>query len=178
MKEWTSEIRKKDFSLDSLISFFKNQPMDFEPGTKWSYSNSGYILLGKIIQRENLEKAFIPYKTSDGKSTKYGYGWMMGEIDGTKVILHGGGINGFLTMGLWIPEEEVFVAVFSNCESQSPDNAALKLAAMTIGKLPEYKPLTADSLTLSRYAGIYENGNDVQRIITLKGGKLWSQRTG
>jgi CubicO group peptidase (beta-lactamase class C family) len=38
-------------SRDSLIARFKYKPLDFEPGSKWSYSNSGYILLGAIIEK-------------------------------------------------------------------------------------------------------------------------------
>lgn len=34
-----------------LIEKFKNKPFDFEPGLKYSYSNSGYILLGYIIEK-------------------------------------------------------------------------------------------------------------------------------
>jgi len=30
---------------------FTDKPLDFEPGTKWSYSNSGYILLGYILEK-------------------------------------------------------------------------------------------------------------------------------
>ncbi|HCA07041.1 serine hydrolase [Chryseobacterium sp.] len=33
------------------LSFFKNEPLDFEPGTQFSYTNSGYILLGIIIEK-------------------------------------------------------------------------------------------------------------------------------
>jgi CubicO group peptidase (beta-lactamase class C family) len=38
-------------SKDSMISFFKNKPYNFSPGTKWSYNNSGYFLLGCIIEK-------------------------------------------------------------------------------------------------------------------------------
>ena len=30
---------------------FKDKPLDFQPGEGWGYSNSGYILLGQIIER-------------------------------------------------------------------------------------------------------------------------------
>ena len=36
---------------DSVITLFKNQPLSFSPGTKWAYSNSGYFLLGCIIEQ-------------------------------------------------------------------------------------------------------------------------------
>jgi CubicO group peptidase (beta-lactamase class C family) len=34
-----------------MLALFKDKPLDFSPGTKWSYSNSGYMLLGYIIQK-------------------------------------------------------------------------------------------------------------------------------
>jgi CubicO group peptidase (beta-lactamase class C family) len=36
---------------EQLILRFKDKPLDFQPGEKWSYSNSGYALLGAIIER-------------------------------------------------------------------------------------------------------------------------------
>jgi CubicO group peptidase (beta-lactamase class C family) len=38
-------------SVDDVIALFKDLPFDFEPGTRHSYSNSGYILLGRILER-------------------------------------------------------------------------------------------------------------------------------
>lgn len=38
-------------TLDKIISYFKNTKLDFEPGEKFSYSNSGYILLSYIIEK-------------------------------------------------------------------------------------------------------------------------------
>jgi CubicO group peptidase (beta-lactamase class C family) len=36
---------------ESLIARFKNLPLEFKPGRKHAYSNSGYILLGVIIEK-------------------------------------------------------------------------------------------------------------------------------
>ncbi|MBU1014383.1 MAG: beta-lactamase family protein [Bacteroidetes bacterium] len=47
---WNANKERIDFSVDELINEFKNQPMEFAPGTKWSYCNSGYTLAGKIIE--------------------------------------------------------------------------------------------------------------------------------
>ncbi len=34
-----------------LIALFKDRPLDFEPGQKYQYSNSGYVILGAIIEK-------------------------------------------------------------------------------------------------------------------------------
>lgn len=46
-----NEIAQKDLSPIQLIDFFKNEAAVFSPGEKFEYNNSGYILLGYIIER-------------------------------------------------------------------------------------------------------------------------------
>ena len=36
---------------DETIALFRNRPLDFVPGEKFTYSNSNYILLGRIIEK-------------------------------------------------------------------------------------------------------------------------------
>jgi D-alanyl-D-alanine carboxypeptidase len=50
MKEWLPAWGK-NFTLDELVDFFKFQPMEFSPGTRWAYNNSAYILLTAIIEK-------------------------------------------------------------------------------------------------------------------------------
>jgi CubicO group peptidase (beta-lactamase class C family) len=38
-------------SPDSIVRFFGSHPLDFVPGTRMSYSNSGYFLLGRLIEK-------------------------------------------------------------------------------------------------------------------------------
>lgn len=45
----TPFIERWDFSPKQFIDSFKNHPLEFKPGTRFSYSNSGYYLLGYII---------------------------------------------------------------------------------------------------------------------------------
>lgn len=42
---------KRDVSTDELIEVFKDKPMEFAPGAAWNYNNSGYVLLGAIIEK-------------------------------------------------------------------------------------------------------------------------------
>jgi CubicO group peptidase (beta-lactamase class C family) len=261
MKDFEA-ISRLDKKPEELIAFFKNQPMEFAPGTKWNYNNSGYFLLGyiiekvsgkpypeyveqnffktlgmtnsyygsdskviknraaayskkekefvnaeplsmtlpyaagslqstvedlykwnqaihsyKLVKKESLDKAFTPYVLSDGKKTDYGYGWSLGNIQGNPSIEHGGGIPGFLTMGIFLPKEDVFVAVFSNCDCNPPEEIATKLAALAIGKPFEYKEMKADSNELKKLTGVYEmEGGDEQRYITYTDNQLFSQR--
>jgi CubicO group peptidase (beta-lactamase class C family) len=48
----------RHYSRDEMIKIFQSYPTDFEPGTKWNYSNSAYSILGYII--EKVEKK--PYE--------------------------------------------------------------------------------------------------------------------
>ncbi|MEO8016822.1 MAG: serine hydrolase domain-containing protein, partial [Pseudomonadota bacterium] len=48
--EWHASIRN-DVSAQQLIGLFKDKPFDFSPGERWKYDNSGYILLGAIIEK-------------------------------------------------------------------------------------------------------------------------------
>ena len=43
-------IAKKDLTPKELVNFFKDEPVDFLPGEKFDYNNSGYVVLGYIIE--------------------------------------------------------------------------------------------------------------------------------
>ena len=249
-----------DCTPNEVIDFFKNLPMRFAPGTKWEYSNSGYFLLGyiiekitgesyseyleknffkplgmtnslfasnkriiknrvgayslgdngfensrylnstiiysagavqttvedfykwhqavhsyKLVKKETLDKAFSRYKLTDGIETVYGYGWKLGYVYESPSIWHGGSIEGFGAMEIYLPKEDVFVAVFSNCDCIYPKDIASRLAALTTGRPYEYREISNENTNLKAYTGVYENQKGQQRIITVSGNKLYSQ---
>ena len=46
----------KPIAEDELLRQYAGGKLDFEPGTKWSYSNTGYILLGRVVEKISGEK--------------------------------------------------------------------------------------------------------------------------
>ena len=41
---------KMDHTLAEAVASFAKEPLEFEPGTKWLYSNTGFATLGRIVE--------------------------------------------------------------------------------------------------------------------------------
>lgn len=52
-------IAGKPGSYDQMVALIAKKPLEFVPGTKWRYSNTNYILLGRVIEVVSGE----PYTT-------------------------------------------------------------------------------------------------------------------
>jgi CubicO group peptidase (beta-lactamase class C family) len=58
---------------DALIALFRDRPLEFKPGERFAYSNSGYALLGRLIERISgktyaeflVEQIFTPLGMKD-----------------------------------------------------------------------------------------------------------------
>ena len=50
-----SGIKALPHTPEQLIKLFRDKPLDFAPGQKMKYSNSGYVLLGYIVERVSGE---------------------------------------------------------------------------------------------------------------------------
>jgi CubicO group peptidase (beta-lactamase class C family) len=42
---------KKDVAPDEILRSWAHKPLDFDPGTKWQYSNTNYVVAGLIAER-------------------------------------------------------------------------------------------------------------------------------
>ena len=265
MPEWLP-LWRKDFTVKELVDFFKDKPMQFEPGHSWAYSNSGYILLGaiiekvsgktyeefvtekifkplgmkgstygsteriiprripgyqagkggfvnapylsmtqpyaagsllstvddlavwsdavfagKLVRKEWLDKAFTPYALANGESTGYGYGWLVGDFAGHRSIEHGGGINGFSTYEMTLPEDRIFVAILTNSAiaGRDPEPRAVKIAWLALGLTePERKSIRLAARDLDAFAGVYANERKREFYVSREGDKLFAQQQG
>ena len=44
---------RKDFTHDEILALVKDRPMDFAPGEQFRYNNTGYFLLGMIVEKSS-----------------------------------------------------------------------------------------------------------------------------
>jgi D-alanyl-D-alanine carboxypeptidase len=69
------QLWRKDFTVQGLIDLFKNEPMQFKPGERWEYDNSGYILLGAILEKVSAKSyaEFIRQRIFEPLGMKHSY---------------------------------------------------------------------------------------------------------
>lgn len=250
-------------STNDMLKTIQSQPFDFEPRSQWLYNNSGYFLLGiiiekvsgvsytdyitknlfkpagmkssyvedpklpaiatgygkandteykvadyvhtsipfsagsifstvddlwkwnqavfnyKLVKKEWLEKAWTPATLSNGTKVSYGYGWSLTRVGENKAIGHGGGIDGFLTYEVYVPEIKLYVCILSNNTSKSPDEQAYRVAELVAGvKRDDLVPVSLSEQDAQEYVGVYKISNSEDRVITRNGTQFYSQRTG
>ena len=258
-------LARTDMTPKQLIDVFKNEPMDFEPGEQYAYNNSGYILLGyiieiasgksyadfiqhnifdkigmtassygsksklvpnrasgysesdkgyinaeylsltlpyaagsimsttndllkwqnalnsyKLIKKSSYEKAIHGSKLNNGSPITYGYGLATENVNGSPSIQHGGGIFGYTTMGIYLPEQKIFVSGLQNCDCNSISAIATAVAAIAIGKpFPDKKnAIKLSEVELKKWIGAYQFDGNVFRNISLENGQLYSAKDG
>ncbi|OOR16531.1 serine hydrolase domain-containing protein [Bacillus mycoides] len=88
---------KKSYRAEELVKMGISMPPDFAPGKSWSYSNTGYVLLGilietvtgnsyaeeienRIIEPLELSNTFLPGNSSVIPGTKHARGYI--QLDG------------------------------------------------------------------------------------------------
>ncbi len=228
---------------EQMLALFKDKPLDFSPGTGWNYSNSGYMLLGYIIQKvtgmtyqQALRKHLFgpdgmhdsgfdfaglnsPFKASTdlplvdssvsyaagsiystvGDLYKwhqllqtqtsvmepaytafkgnYGYGWVIDSAYGHKVVGHSGGIWGFRSNFVRVPEDDICIVLLSNTETPLLDAMTKKIFAVLYHQpyqLPgKKKEITLTAAVLQKYVGTYEfKERDLLVEVRLEDGKL------
>jgi hypothetical protein len=136
------------------------------------------VMNKEVISESSLKKATTSNVLNNGKLTGYGYGWFLRNIQGSPNITHGGGINGYLTASMFLPEEQLFVAVFSNCTCNDPGDLATKMTAIALGMPFEWDSISLDDELLKSYEAVYTSEYDGDLVIAYAEGKITAMRTG
>ena len=44
------QLKRQPATVKDLVAVFRDRPLDFQPGERWAYSNSGYVLATAVIE--------------------------------------------------------------------------------------------------------------------------------
>jgi hypothetical protein len=140
---------------------------------KWHQS----LYTDKLVKKETLERAFTPYKLSDGSSSGYGYGWFIKDRGGDQSIEHAGGIDGFQSDEIYFPQQDVFVATLYNSLNEGGDDPSFMALDNEIATLAIGRKLTqevkVDTTVLRQYNGVYEVDTAHPAIVSLENNQLY-----
>jgi D-alanyl-D-alanine carboxypeptidase len=135
---------------------------------------------GEMLRGDLHARIFRGFRLRSGETTFYGYGWVVHEVDGVRVIEHGGMVGGFESHILWMPDEDIFVAILSNSRGRTPtpDVLATRIAFYLSS---HHLPL-ADTLPnpteLVPIAGIYRTDDRTYEIGLHDGQVVFSREDG
>jgi len=252
-------------TLDQMVAGFRDLPLEFEPGAQYKYNNSGYFLLGVLVEKVTgqpydrvlRDQIFTPLGMNDSgyDSTRrilprraagysrqggeiinapfldmvqpfsagalystvedllkwdqalytdrllpaaarsamftpfkadYAYGWLVPtpspQTFGRRQVAHGGGINGFSTMIIRLPDENITSIVLSNVQQSSTNRIARDLLAILLGQ--PYRVAVArtvaavDPQVYDAYVGRYQLSPTFILTVTRDGDRLMTQATG
>jgi CubicO group peptidase (beta-lactamase class C family) len=115
---------------------------------------------GKVLSAESMQQYWAPH-VDEGGGSHYGYGWVVLDLGGERVITHNGG-NGihFADIAI-VPSQKLFVGLQCNviADFRLANRLLEQLGALLVGKqpLPRVPDLApADPAALQRLAGTYE----------------------
>ncbi len=96
---------------------------------------------------------------SSAEVALYGMGFQLGSLAGRPTVAHGGGLAGYRTQLIWIPDERLSVVVLGNSASATPGPLARKIASIVLGveDAPSAPPpaYPASPAELEGRAGLY-----------------------
>jgi hypothetical protein len=92
----------------------------------------------KLLKKTSLDLMWTPVKLNNGKTHPYGFGWRVAEMNGHRLIEHGGSWQGFTTGISRYVDDKLTVVALTNLDSRHsrPDDiihgvAGIYIAALT-----------------------------------------------
>jgi len=90
---------------------------------------------GKLLKPEALKQMWTRFKFTDGKESGYALGWFVGDINGHRLINHGGSLSGFRSEFTMLPDDKMTLIVLTNLNENNPSEIARGIAAIYIPEL-------------------------------------------
>ncbi len=134
---------------------------------------------GRVVSPALYQQMVRPGRLADGSTQPYGYGLRLRELRGRPVIVHGGAIAGFATDSVYIPSEDLFIAVLANSDDPvTPPSIVLRrLAALALGQpFPTFSRADVDLGTIDPLLGVYTAQSGPPRRFFSRDGKLYMAR--
>lgn len=135
----------------------------------------------KLLKRASLDRMWTPVKLNDGKPAEsgYGFGWMIGETRGHRVIQHGGAWQGFCAYIARYVDQKLSVIVLTNRAGVGVGKIAQGIAGQYEPELApvERTAIRIDPKIFDSYVGQYELRPDFVITLSREGDRLWAQAT-
>lgn len=144
---------------------------------KWARALHHGRVVTPALYQEMIRRTRLP----DGSDHAYGMGLANAEVRGRAGIGHGGNINGFATDSLYLPEQDLFIAVFANQERAAVDPPTLlrRIAALALNDpYPAFTPVALDMAAVEPLLGLYRIDGQQTRRFYARDGKLYTRRDG
>ncbi len=137
----------------------------------------------RVINLELTKKMLNPqFIMNEATSDGYGYGLFTGEFEGSAMVGHDGGIEGFVSSAWYFPNENTYIIALSNVDTVSMQQINFDLTQLIFGKevsLPVKKvAISLDPSILQQYVGSYELKPGFILSIRLIENRLIGQATG
>jgi len=132
---------------------------------------------GQVLKGETLEAMWSPQFSPPGQKKGYGLGFAVSDLDGHRVIGHGGAIYGFATEVVGLPDDKLGVVTVTTMDAANAVvNAVAKQAlqlmlARRSGKAPPpFEPTTSLAPQIAReLSGRYGEGKDALDLMEREG---------
>ncbi len=148
---------------------------------KWDEALYGTSLL----QQSSLDRIWTPFLLNDGKPNPAGYGfaWGINQLNGHKVIEHGGAWQGFTCDIARFVDDNLTVVVLTNLAGARPGLIAHTVAglvnpALVPPEAKEHKEVAANPKLFDGYVGKYQLAPDFILTVSRAGDHLFVQATG
>jgi CubicO group peptidase (beta-lactamase class C family) len=139
---------------------------------RWAQALHG----GRVASPALYQEMIRPARLADGSTRPYGFGLRLQRLRGRTALVHGGAGGGLDTDSVYLPSEDLFVAVFANSDNPPTDPSILtrRFAALAIGKaIPTFARADVALPTIEPLFGAYRSPRDAALRFFTRDGRLY-----